>query len=171
MLIPVAFSIGVASVPMVGMAVGAKNIARARRVAWTAAYLAAAALAVIGGIVVVVPDAWSRLFTTDEAVIATARQYLIAAGAGFPFFGFGLCLYFASQGSGKVLGPVVAGTIRLVMVAIGGWWLTASGAETWTLFALAGAAMAVYGLSTGVLVRATPWNALIRVNPGSGAGR
>lgn len=162
LLIPIAFSIGVASVPMVGMAFGAKDIARARRVAWTAAYLAAAALAVIGAIVVIVPDAWSRLFTTDEAVIAAARQYLIAAGAGFPFFGFGLCLYFASQGSGKVLGPVIAGTIRLIIVAIGGWWLTASAAEAWTLFALAGAAMAIYGISTGLLVRATSWAAPVR---------
>lgn len=157
LLIPVAFSIGVASVPMVGMAYGAQDIARARRVAWTAASLAAAALGVIGGIVVVIPDAWSTLFTADAAVIAAAREYLIAAGAGFPFFGFGLCLYFASQGAGKVLGPVIAGTIRLVVVALGGWWLAAAGAESWTLFALAGAAMAIHGISTGALVRATRW--------------
>jgi len=163
LLIPVAFSIGVASVPMVGMAFGAKDVVRDRRVAGIAASLAAAALGVIGGIVVVVPDAWSTLFTSDPAVIAAAREYLIAAGAGFPFFGFGLCLYFASQGSGKVLGPVIAGAIRLVMVALGGWWLAATAAESWTLFALAGAAMAVYGISTGLLVRATRWDARARV--------
>ncbi|WP_341911830.1 MATE family efflux transporter [Ferrovibrio terrae] len=157
LLIPIAFSVGVASVPMVGMAIGAGQVARARHVAWMAGSVAAVALAVIGLIVIVAPDLWSRLFTDDAAVIAAARQYLIAAGAGFPFFGFGLCLYFASQGSGKVLGPVVGGTIRLVMVALGGWWLTMSGAEVWTLFALAGAAMVVYGVSTGLLVKATRW--------------
>jgi putative MATE family efflux protein len=158
LLIPIAFSVGVASVPMVGMAVGAKDIVRARRVAWSAASMAAAALAVIGAVVVVFPDVWSTLFTTDADVIAAARQYLIAAGAGFPFFGFGLCLYFASQGSGKLLGPVLGGTIRLVMVAIGGWWLTTIAAEPWTLFALAGGAMVVYGISTGLLVKATRWD-------------
>jgi putative MATE family efflux protein len=157
LLIPIAFSVGVASVPMVGMAIGAGQVARARHVAWMAGTVAAVALAVIGLIVIVAPDLWSRLFTDDAAVIAAARQYLIAAGAGFPFFGFGLCLYFASQGSGKVLGPVVGGTIRLVLVALGGWWLTVSGAEVWTLFALAGAAMVVYGVSTGLLVKATRW--------------
>lgn len=161
LLIPIAFSVGVASVPMVGMAFGAGKIARARRVAWTAGSVAAAALGVVGAIVVIIPDAWSTLFTTDPAVIAVARQYLIAAGAGFPFFGFGLCLYFASQGSGKVFGPVLAGTIRLVMVALGGWWLTANSTEVWTLFALSGAAMVVYGLSTGLLVRATRWDARV----------
>lgn len=83
----------------------------------------------------VAPDLWSGLFTSDEAVIAAARQYLTAAGFGFPFFGFGLCLYFASQGSGKVLGPVLGGTIRLVIVAVGGWWLATTAAPVWTLFA------------------------------------
>lgn len=159
LLIPLAFSVGVASVPMVGMAFGAKDIARARRVAWSAGSIAAAALAVIGAIVVIIPDAWTTLFTTDEAVITAARQYLTAAGFGFPFFGFGLCLYFASQGSGKLLGSVVGGTIRLVMVAIGGWYLTQVAAEVWTLFALAGAAMVVYGIATGLLVKATRWDA------------
>lgn len=158
LLIPLAFSVGVASVPMVGMAFGAKDIARARRVAWSAGSIAAAALAIIGAVVVVIPDAWTTLFTSDEAVITAARQYLTAAGFGFPFFGFGLCLYFASQGSGKVLGPVIGGTIRLVMVAAGGWYLTQTGAETWMLFALAGAAMVVYGIATGLLVKATRWN-------------
>lgn len=159
LLVPISFSVGVASVPMVGMAMGARNIARARQVAWTAASIAGAALAIIAAIVIVVPDAWTTLFTQDEVVIATTRQYLTAAGFGFPFFGFGLCLYFASQGSGKVLGPVLGGTIRLVMVAVGGWWLTVSGAEVWTLFVLAGAAMVVYGIATGLLVKVTRWDA------------
>src|SRR5260370_31183055 len=36
MLTSVAFSVGIASVPMIGMAIGAERIARARRIAWTA---------------------------------------------------------------------------------------------------------------------------------------
>lgn len=158
LLVPIAFSVGVASVPMVGMAVGAKNIARARQVAWTASTVAAVALGVIGLVVIVAPDLWSGLFTTNEDVIAAGRQYLTAAGFGFPFFGFGLCLYFASQGSGKVLGPVLGGTIRLVIVAVGGWWLTIAAAPVWMLFALAGGAMIVYGIATGLLVKATRWD-------------
>jgi putative MATE family efflux protein len=158
LLIPISFAIGVASVPMVGMACGAGQIDRARRIAWSAGVLAAGVLGVIGLIVVMVPDAWTALFTRDPAVLAAARQYLVTAGTCFPFFGFALCLYFASQGSGKVLGPVVGGTVRLAMVAVGGWWLTRSGAEVWTLFALAGAAMVGYGVATGLLVRATRWD-------------
>ena len=44
LLIPIAFAFGVASVPMVGMAIGAGLVTRARRVAWTAG--AASALTV-----------------------------------------------------------------------------------------------------------------------------
>ena len=40
LLVPIVFAVGVASVPMVGMAIGARDVARARRVAWTAAGLA-----------------------------------------------------------------------------------------------------------------------------------
>ena len=40
MLVPIAASIGMASVPIVGMNVGAGNIERARKVAWTAGLLA-----------------------------------------------------------------------------------------------------------------------------------
>lgn len=157
LLVPIAFSVGVASVPMVGMAIGAKDILRARKVAWIAGSVAGAGLGIVGLVVVVAPDLWSALFTSDEAVIAAARQYLTAAGFGFPFFGFGLCLYFASQGAGRVLGPVLGGTIRLLIVAVGGWWLAANAAPVWTLFALAGGAMIVYGIATGLMVKATRW--------------
>ena len=108
LLVPIAFAVGVASVPMVGMAMGAGDIERARRVAWTAAGVAAAMLGAIGLVVTIAPDLWSGVFTSDRAVRAIANQYLRSAGPGFLFVGLGLGLYFASQGSGKVLAPVLA---------------------------------------------------------------
>ena len=59
LLIPIVFAVGVASVPMVGMAMGARDIARARRVAWTAAGVAAIMLGAIGLVVTIAPDLWS----------------------------------------------------------------------------------------------------------------
>ena len=110
LLVPIAFGIGVASVPMVGMSIGAGNVPRARRVAWTAGLLSAFNLALIGAAVALWPDLWAGLFTSDEAVLGHARQYLRTVGPAFPLFGLGLTLYFASQGSGRVLGPVLART-------------------------------------------------------------
>ncbi len=37
LLIPITFAFGIASIPMIGMAIGAGLVPRARRIAWTAA--------------------------------------------------------------------------------------------------------------------------------------
>lgn len=55
LLIPIAFSIGVACVPMVGTAIGAGATLRARRIAWTAGGLSALVLGVLGLLVVLDP--------------------------------------------------------------------------------------------------------------------
>jgi putative MATE family efflux protein len=157
LLVPMVFAIGVASVPMVGMAIGAHNIARARRVAWSAAGVALIVLGTIGLIVTVAPDLWSGLFTGDPAVRAAANAYLHWAGPGFAFVGLGLSLYFASQGSGKVSSPVLAGMVRLATVGVGGPLLMAADAPAWSLFALVGASMAAFGLAVAAAVYLTPW--------------
>ena len=152
LLVPITFAVGVASVPMVGMAIGARDIARARRVAWTAAGLATLLLGGIGLTVATFPDIWSARFTQDAGVRGAADLYLRMAGPAFAFVGAGMALYFASQGSGKVLGPVLAATVRLAVIAIGGFLLAASAAPVWTLFALVALSMLAYGLTTAAAV-------------------
>jgi putative MATE family efflux protein len=157
LLIPIAFGVGVASVPMVGMAIGAGNIARARKVAWTAGLVSAFNLAILGLVVTFFPMLWAGLFTSDPLVLDAAKQYLRWAGPAFGFFGLGLTLYFASQGSGKVLGPVLASTLRLILVAGVGVWFATWVKEPWPYFALVGTAMVVYGLSTALSIRLSSW--------------
>ena len=157
LLVPIVFAVGVASVPMVGMAIGAGNIARARKVAWTAGGVATIAVGLIGLAVAMMPDLWSRLFTSDPAVLASANLYLRLVGPVFGMFGLGLALYFASQGSGKILGPVLASTVRLAVIALGGWWLASISAPAWMIFALVGLSMVAYGVATAAAVYVTPW--------------
>jgi Na+-driven multidrug efflux pump len=157
LLTPIAFAFGVASVPMVGMAMGAGLVARARQVAWTAGAAAGLTVGAVGLIVAIHPELWVSLFTSDPGVTAAASSYFAWAGPTFAFFGIGACLYFSSQGAAKVGGPVLAGTARLLLVGLGGWWLASSGAPAWSLFALVGAAMVVYGLGTALAVRLTRW--------------
>ena len=52
---------------------------------------------------------------------------------------------------------MLAGTARLLSGRVGGWWLASSGAQAWTLFALVGVAMVVYGLGTVVAIKVTDW--------------
>jgi Na+-driven multidrug efflux pump len=162
LLIPIAFGVGMAAVPMVGMAMGANQVARARRVAWVAAGVSTINLGLIGAVVTVAPDVWARLFTQDETVLAYARQYLVTAGPAFPFFGLGLTLYFASQGAGQVIGPVLAGTVRLVLVAGAGWWLAQHQGTADDFYVLVAWAMVLYGLVTAAAVAFTPWKASVR---------
>jgi len=157
LLTPIAFAFGVASVPMVGMAIGAGLVARARQVAWTAGAASGITVGLIGLVVAIWPALWVSLFTSDPGVTAAANSYFALAGPAFGFFGIGACLYFSSQGAAKVVGPVLAGTLRLLLVGIGGWWLASSGAPAWTLFALVAGAMVAYGLGTALSVRLTRW--------------
>ena len=157
LLVPIAFAIGVASVPLVGMAIGAGKIARARQAAWTAAAMAFVLLGTLGGVLALAPDLWTSRFTQDAAVIAAAAVYFHWAGPCYGLFGLGLCLYFSSLGAGKVGGAVLAGTLRLVVVAAGGVALALAQAPAWTIYALVAFGMASYGIATVWAVRATSW--------------
>lgn len=157
LLIPIAFSVGVACVPMVGTAIGAGDVTRARRIAWTAGGLAGAVLGILGLVVVAFPQIWVDLFTDVPAVKAAAYSYLRIAGFGYAFFGLGLCLYFASQGAGRVGGAIAAQAMRLAAVLVGGWALVLTGAPLWTVFALSAAAMVPMGLGTALFIKLARW--------------
>lgn len=157
LLVPIAFAIGVASVPLVGMAIGAGNIARARKAAWTAAALATVLLGVLGLIVAVAPHLWSSLYTHDPLVLAASANYFLWAGPFYGLFGLGLSLYFSSLGAGRAVAPVLSGTLRLLVVAIGGALLAYQGSPVWMVFALVGLGMAVYGISTLVFIYFAAW--------------
>jgi len=76
---------------------------------------------------------------------------------GLSIFGLGLTLYFASQGSGKVLGPVLAGTLRLALVAGTGVWLASQQTEASGYFFLMAVVMLIYGVTTAGSIRLTQW--------------
>jgi len=157
LLVPIAFSVGIASLPMVGLAIGAGDVARARKVAWTAGAIAAAGLGSLGILLAVFPQLWVGIFTGDPGVQAAAALYLRFAGPAFIFFGLSLALYFSSQGAGRVWGPLLAGTARLLLIAIGGWLLIRFEAPSWALFALVAAGMAAMGTLTAASIALTPW--------------
>ena len=157
LLVPISFAFGVASVPLVGMAVSAGLPARARRVAWTSAALAGAMLTAIGLVLALMPDLWGRNFTSDATVLRSAATYFMWSGPCYGFLGMGLSLYFSSLGAGHALGPVMAGTLRLGVVAAGGWAIAATGAPPWSVFALVGLGMVSYGLATAAAVHFSQW--------------
>jgi Na+-driven multidrug efflux pump len=108
--------------------------------------------------VALAPDLWSRLFTDNAGVLAVARTYFAHAGPAYAFLGLALALYFASLGSGKIIGPVLAQSVRLLVVALGGWWLTSQGGGTASsFFLLVAASLVAYGAAAVLAVRLVSW--------------
>jgi len=157
MLTSVAFAFGIASVPMVGMAIGAERIARARRVALTAGLLSFVSVGVIATFIAIFPDVWVNIFTDDPNVRATGRQYLSTAAPMYAFIGLAMSMYFSSQGAAKVLGPVLAQSARLLFIALGGWWLSRHHAPAADFFVLAAASMVLLGVLSAASVILTRW--------------
>jgi Na+-driven multidrug efflux pump len=157
MLTSIAFSIGIASVPMIGMAIGAQRVARARRIALVAGCLAFVSVGLVATVIAIFPDLWVDIFTQDASVRAASRQYLSTAAPMYAFIGLSFSMYFSSQGAAKVLGPVLAQTARLAFVAGGGWWLTTHAATPRDFFALAAASMVLLGVLSAASVILTRW--------------
>ena len=156
--IPVVFAIGSALVVMVGTCIGAGDVKRARRIAWLGAALAAGVTGSVGLIVSIWPGVWAGLFSGDAAVLDAAYSYLRIAGWCYAFFGAGIALYFASQGAGKMLWPVVAGSARFLIAVVGGLVVLRYFNGTLTvLFAVIGFAMIVYGAGTVAAVKWGAW--------------
>ena len=90
-------------------------------------------------------------------MLATGTAYLRVVGPTYGFFGLGLSLYFASQGAGRLLWPLLAGLLRLV-IAVGGGWLalTLTGSLTWA-FAVLALALVAYGLTIVTAIGSGVW--------------
>jgi len=79
MLTSVAFAVGIASVPMVGMAVGAERVARARRIAWIAGLVSFASVGVVAE---AIDDAAREFYLHHEFIplLEHPRRLFIAMG-------------------------------------------------------------------------------------------
>ena len=151
--IPLVFAVGQALVVLVATNIGAGRADRAKRIAWIGAAFAASISLAIGFTVALVPLAWVGLFSDDPAVLASGSRYLRTVAPFYPFLAISIALYFASQGAGRVLWPVLAGTARLLIVIGAGAFV----ASLQGIFAVIAVAMAVAGLLTIGFVARTAW--------------
>jgi Na+-driven multidrug efflux pump len=157
LLTSIAFAVGISATPMVGMAIGANRIARARKVAWTAAAVAFVSLGTIGTLISIFPDLWVSMFTDDPAVRDAGRRYLHISSPMMGFVGLNMALYFSSQGAARIIGPVLSQTGRLLFIVLGGAWLTSINASDTGFFFLAAASIGTLGLTTAFAVWMTSW--------------
>ena len=85
--------------------------------------------------------------------------YLRLVAPVYGAVGLGLAFCFASQGAKRVLLPVLAGTVRMVIAGFVGWsvvnWF---GASLSTLYQIVAIAAVVYGVLTAASVLGGRWS-------------
>ncbi|MEO5881140.1 MAG: MATE family efflux transporter, partial [Caldimonas sp.] len=157
LLIPLVFGLGAPMVALVGTNIGAGLRERALRIALTGSALAFALTETVGIVAAIWPEAWLGLFGNDPQMLEAGAAYLRVVGPTYGFFGLGLSLYFASQGAGRLLWPLLAGLLRL-LIAVGGGWLalTLTGSLAWAFAALA-LALIAYGVIVASAVASGVW--------------
>jgi putative MATE family efflux protein len=120
-MIPILFGICTAVLTMVGVNMGAGQVARAKRIAWTSSFVGAGIAGTIGLTVAIFPMLWLQLFSHDPQVLAAGSTYLRIVAPAYGALGLGFMIAFAAQGAGHVLWPFVGATSRLVFAAGCGW--------------------------------------------------
>lgn len=157
LLVPLVFGLGAPLVAMVGTCIGAGQRERALRATWIGAAIAFAMTEAIGLWAAAYPATWLSLFNTEPAMIEAGSQYLRIVGPWYGFFGLGLVLYFASQGAGRLLWPVLGNIARLVVAVAGGWLALHGGYAIAGVFAAQAAAMVVYGIANAWAIAGGAW--------------
>ena len=135
-------------------AVGPGQPARALRIALTGRALAFLLTEAIGVVAAIWPCLVEAVW--QRPADAGNRRHLPAHPA-YGFFGLGLSLYFASQGAGRLLWPLLAGLCRM-LIALGGGGLTLylTSSPHWLLGFLA-LALVMYDLILAIAVRSGVW--------------
>jgi Na+-driven multidrug efflux pump len=103
------------------------------------------------------PRPWLLLFGNDPAMLEAGTHYLRAVGPLYGFFGVGLVLYFASQGAGRLLWPVVGNLLRLAVAGAGGWLALRLSGDLTQVFVAQGVALVVYGVVIASAIAGGGW--------------
>ena len=157
LLVPLVFGFGAPLLAMVGTCMGAGQKQRALHAAWVGAAMAFAVTEVIGLAAAFFPYQWLLLFGNDPAMLESGAQYLRVVGPLYGFFGVGLVLYFASQGAGRLLWPVLGNLARLAVAGLGGWLALRWGGALVQVFVAQGLALLVYGVFIAAAIAGGAW--------------
>jgi putative MATE family efflux protein len=157
LLVPLVFGFGAPLLAMVGTCIGAGQRERALHATWIGVATVFALTEAIGLAVALFPRPWLMLFGSDPAMLDAGTWYLRAVGPFYGFFGAGLVLYFASQGAGRLLWPVLGNIARLIVAGLGGWLALRWGGDLVHVFVAQGAALVVYGVVIASAIAGGSW--------------
>ena len=157
LLVPLVFGLGAPLVAMVGTCIGAGQRERALRATWIGAAMSFVMAEAIGLWAACFPHAWLTLFGSDPAMLDAGTQYLRVVGPWYGFFGLALVLFFASQGAGRLLWPVLGNVARLAVAVGGGWLALQWGGGLTQIFIAQALGLLIYGLVNAAAVAGGAW--------------
>ena len=157
LLVPLVFGFGAPLVAMVGTCIGAGKRDRALRATWVGAAMSFAMAECVGLWAALFPNAWLTLFGSDPAVLEVGAHYLHIVGPAYGFFGLGIVLYFASQGAGKLLWPVIGNIVRLAVALAGGWLAIQGWNSLAGVFVGQAVALVIYGSLNAWAIAGGAW--------------
>jgi putative MATE family efflux protein len=158
-MIPILFGLCTAVLTMVGVNIGAGQIARAKNIAWTSSLVGLSLTGSIGLFVAAFPTLWLSLFSHDPDVLREGAIYLRIVAPAYSALGFGFVIAFAAQGAGHVFWPFVAVAARLLLAAGFGWIAVGCfGGGMATLALMVAASLVAYAAICAIaMVSGTVW--------------
>jgi putative MATE family efflux protein len=169
LLIPLLFGLGSAAVTLVGTNMGAGQVERAHKIAWTAVAIGAGTTELIGVIAGIAPQLWISIFSDAPNVITTGQTYLRIVGPFYGCVGAAMIVYFSSQGAGRMLWPFVGGIVRLLLATVGSWMAVHQfGAGLAGLSWMITASFIVFSLVSALALRQRAWHPAVpprQMNP------
>ncbi len=159
MLVPIAFGIGGALTTAVGINIGAGQHQRARTIALLGAATGLVLFTPIGLVLALWPDLWLSWFSLDAAARDYGARYLQIVAPFYGIFVAGQVLYFASQGTAKMLFPVLVGVLRFFLVMAIGLATLAVGWDVDGIFLGVSAGMLTVGVGLWLCTRTAAWRA------------
>jgi MATE family, multidrug efflux pump len=157
LLVPLIFGLGGPLVAIVGTSIGAGHRERALRTAWIGAIMAMMLTEAIGLCAAAFPTAWLSLFDTNPQMLDAGARYLRAVGPFYGMFGLALSLYFASQGAGRLLWPLIANLTRLAIAGPVGWLALRWSGDLTPVFLAQSLALVAFGLINAAAVASGSW--------------
>src|SRR6266516_2122759 len=125
--------------------------------AWVGAAMAFILTEAIGLCAAAFPTAWLSLFDTDPQMLEAGATYLRTVGPFYGMFGLALSLYFASQGAGRLLWPLLGTVARLAIAALAGWLALRWTGELWHVFLAQSLGLVAAGLINFAAVAGGAW--------------
>jgi putative MATE family efflux protein len=157
LLVPLVFGLGAPLVAMVGTAIGAGQRERALRTAWIGGAMALLLTEAIGLAAAAYPAAWLGLFDSNPTMLEAGSRYLRIVGPFYGMFGVALALYFASQGAGRLLWPLIGNVARLAIAALFGWLALGWTGELAHVFVAQSVALVAFGLINAAAIAGGAW--------------